>query len=530
MSVFALMLLIGSAVTVYLGDFVYSQNRRAKLNQVFAIFCVTTALGGFGEFLYLQVSSLNVAYPAIKMTGFIWIISAALALHVSLIFTEKTAVLKYRGFVGAFYTLIMTFFLAAVLSPLIIDTQPSGYSYVAESIVEQGLIVVWAAIFAVLPFALVINYALKAHGRKRAEALFVSAGFAVHAVTGVLAAVLSQVRLSIPEGPSFGLMTMALIVGYTLWKYELFVVSAVTTADSIIATMTDLLTVFDEKGKIVQVNKMTLDCLGYKEDELIGQSADKLWVDLSTGTSLMTKLMGGRTVQNRDIEYQTKSGKVVPVLFSASLVFDKRGDIAAIVGVANDITEWQQAEKAIKHMAYHDLLTGLPNRRLMEERAVQAFAYAERNHNMLAFFFIDLDKMKFVNDGLGHHVGDHLLKAVTVRLRSCLRSSDIVARVGGDEFNIVLSDFSDERQVDVVAKKICDELAHPFVLNGHELSTGASLGISVYPRDGADLKTLSAKADIAMYSVKDDGGNGFLFWSEKLGESYAKSTNFRLTS
>ncbi|KKK84926.1 hypothetical protein LCGC14_2778430, partial [marine sediment metagenome] len=415
----------------------------------------------------------------------------------------------------------------AVLSPLVIDSQPWGYSYLAKSIMERGLLIIWAVLFAVLPFVLVIHYAFKARGRKRAPAFFISIGFAVHAVTGVMAAILSQIKLSIPAGPSFGLMVLAVIVGYTIWKYELFVVSAVTTADSIIATMTDLLTVFDEKGKIVQVNKMTLDCLGYKETELIGQSAAKLWKDSATGASLMTKLMGGRTVQNRDIEYRTKSGEVVPVLFSASIVLDKRGDIAAIVGIAKDITEWQQAEKAIKHMAYHDLLTGLPNRRLMEERVVQAFAYAERNQNMLAFFFIDLDKMKFVNDGLGHHIGDHLLKAVTVRLRSCLRNTDIVARVGGDEFNIVLSDFSDQRHVDLVAKKICEELAYPFVLDGHELSTGASIGISLYPRDGASFKTLSAKADIAMYSVKNDGGNGFLFWSDRLAESYAKSTNFR---
>ena len=123
MSVFALILLLGSAITAYLGDFVYSQNRRARLNQVFAIFCVTTSLGGFGQFLYVQASGLNIAYPAIRITGFIWIISAALAFHFSLIFTEKTAILKYRGFVGAYYTLVMTFFLAAVLNPLFIDNR-----------------------------------------------------------------------------------------------------------------------------------------------------------------------------------------------------------------------------------------------------------------------------------------------------------------------------------------------------------------------------------------------------------------------
>jgi diguanylate cyclase (GGDEF)-like protein len=170
----------------------------------------------------------------------------------------------------------------------------------------------------------------------------------------------------------------------------------------------------------------------------------------------------------------------------------------------------------VEYLAYHDGLTTLPNRSLFNKLLSQAISQAQRYNKQLAVAFIDLDRFKQINDTLGHEAGDQLLQEVAVRLKNCLRGSDIVARMGGDEFVVLLTEVAEEKYAATVAQKIIQAIAKPFYLLGQEFRVTASIGISIYPQDGGDEQTLTKNADIAMYQAKEDGKNNFQFYSDKL--------------
>ncbi|MDP2239401.1 MAG: PAS domain S-box protein [Burkholderiales bacterium] len=176
----------------------------------------------------------------------------------------------------------------------------------------------------------------------------------------------------------------------------------------------------------------------------------------------------------------------------------------------------RQAEERIRHLANYDELTGLPNRTLFNERLAHALAQARRNDRQLAVLFIDLDRFKNINDTLGHDAGDLVLKEVADRLRGCLRDSDSVGRLGGDEFVVLIEEPPQISGVSMVAQKILEAVARPFILAAQEYHIGATIGISAYPEDGMDMQTLLKHADAAMYHAKEQGGNNYHFHSAQI--------------
>jgi diguanylate cyclase (GGDEF)-like protein len=174
------------------------------------------------------------------------------------------------------------------------------------------------------------------------------------------------------------------------------------------------------------------------------------------------------------------------------------------------------ANEQLRNLALYDNLTGLPNRMLLDDRMAQAASQADRAGKSFALMFLDLDRFKPVNDSLGHRIGDELLKGVAKRLTSCIRNADTVARTGGDEFVVVLSDLVAPPDAALVGKKILDELSRPFFIERHELSISCSIGISIYPRDGKDVATLQVNADMAMYQAKRAGRNSYRFFMPEM--------------
>ncbi|MBT8441382.1 MAG: EAL domain-containing protein [Gammaproteobacteria bacterium] len=200
-----------------------------------------------------------------------------------------------------------------------------------------------------------------------------------------------------------------------------------------------------------------------------------------------------------------------------------------VLAIVRDITDRKEAEEKVHHLAYHDNLTGLPNRQHFSNRLRRAIRDARKNGQMLATLYIDLDRFKRINDTLGHRVGDALLKAVAKRLDHCVRTDDAVARVehpdeyeprlarlGGDEFVVVIEEIDDEAQVDVVANRIRDSLLAPFKYEGHQFVVTPSIGIALYPRDGKKIDDLLMHADMAMYEAKASGRNNYRFYSEAM--------------
>ncbi|MEH6625393.1 MAG: EAL domain-containing protein [Motiliproteus sp.] len=192
------------------------------------------------------------------------------------------------------------------------------------------------------------------------------------------------------------------------------------------------------------------------------------------------------------------------------------GGEAAIIGTLVDVTDRTKAEAKVQHQAYHDPLTGLPNRLLCNDRLEHALNNAQRLNLQLAVLFLDLDRFKHVNDSLGHSVGDALLVSIAGRLNNTIRQADTVARQGGDEFIVILEAIGDSSVASAIAKKIQDAFAQPIILSGHELYVTASIGISLYPEDGTSADTLIKNADAAMYQAKHKGRSTFAFYTSDL--------------
>ena len=193
-----------------------------------------------------------------------------------------------------------------------------------------------------------------------------------------------------------------------------------------------------------------------------------------------------------------------------------------ITTVAHDLSRWfehTEAEKRIIEMATHDALTGLPNRYLLQDRIEQALVHDARSQRQMAVLFIDLDHFKTINDSLGHDIGDLLLKAVAERLVICVRNEDTVARQGGDEFIVVLNSITESLDAAKVAQKILDSLLRPYYIHKNELHIGGSIGISVFPNDGANAETLLKNSDVAMYHAKENGRNNYQFFTDELNKS-----------
>ena len=201
---------------------------------------------------------------------------------------------------------------------------------------------------------------------------------------------------------------------------------------------------------------------------------------------------------------------------------DSRGAVVSFNGIVHDITERKQAEQHIHYLATHDALTGLPNRLLLLDRISQALAHDRRSHTPAAVLFIDLDHFKVINDSLGHDVGDLLLKEVAVRLQSCIREEDTVARQGGDEFIVLLPNIAGAQDAGIIAEKILGNLAMPCQINDKELYIGASIGIASFPDDGKDMAALLRNSDIAMYHAKGAGRNNYQFFAPEMNQLMAE--------
>lgn len=268
----------------------------------------------------------------------------------------------------------------------------------------------------------------------------------------------------------------------------------------------------DLKGVLTFFNESLCKISGYSREELKGTKTSR-YLDKNTlnKISRVSKKIyeTGQPRKHTDFQITCKDGFKKHIEISSSLIRDLSGNPIGFRGIARDIDERKKAESTIFHMAYHDTLTGLPNRMLFNDRLNMAISIAKRNNKKFAVMMLDLDGFKLVNDMLGHDIGDLLLQNAGYRLRSQLRRSDTVARMGGDEFMLLLPGINKREDAEAIAKKIIDSFHHGFFLESHELNITASIGIAIYPDSGTDFDTLKKNADIAMYKVKEKGRDNF---------------------
>lgn len=214
-----------------------------------------------------------------------------------------------------------------------------------------------------------------------------------------------------------------------------------------------------------------------------------------------------------------KDKKIIWVQLLAGAVHDFQGSLLGFLGTLSDITELKDAQIKMENLAFYDPLTGLANRRLFRNRLEKTIATIQRNHSSMALLFLDMDQFKRINDTLGHDAGDELLKIIAKRLCACVRESDTVSRIGGDEFTILLTDIHYTTDVVMIANKILHTLAEPIHIYDHEVLTSVSIGITLTPEDSSDANTLMKNADMAMYKAKEMGRNTYQFFSEEMNRS-----------
>ena len=269
----------------------------------------------------------------------------------------------------------------------------------------------------------------------------------------------------------------------------------------------------DAHGLYTYASPVVGEILGYKPEEVVGR---KHFYDLfhpedqgelkKAAFEVFGKKQPFREFINRNVH---KNGAAVWLSTSGVPMLGEAGSLIGYRGADTDITERRQAQEVIRRIAYHDDLTGLPNRRLFRDRVALALARSHRNRQSVAVMMLDLDHFKDVNDTLGHSVGDRLLRAVGDRLAGLLRQSDTVARMGGDEFLLLLPEISGREDAARVARKALEAFRKPFVFDDHKLNITTSIGIALYPGDGEDGDTLIKNADIAMYRAKDQGRDNY---------------------
>lgn len=271
-------------------------------------------------------------------------------------------------------------------------------------------------------------------------------------------------------------------------------------------------------GKILDCNESFARMLGYGRQELMEQSSWSLYAAPRDREAYVYRLKQQFALSNVELRLRRKDGSLLWVLENVSLLADQYEGSLVMEGTAVDITDRKKAEDQIAFQAYHDALTGLPNRNLFSDRLSQALAHAARNNEGLAVLFLDLDHFKLINDTLGHTLGDWLLVRVAERLRRITREVDTVARLGGDEFIMLLPGVHASEDAARVAQKILATIDDPFQHENHELFVTTSVGISFFPADGEDPETLIRSADNAMYRAKELGRNNYHLFSPALNQ------------
>lgn len=282
------------------------------------------------------------------------------------------------------------------------------------------------------------------------------------------------------------------------------------------------------QGKFIHVNRALVEFFGYTDDELHEKTFQQLTYheDLDTDVALVNSLLEGKNDHYyREKRYVRKDGEVVWASLGVSLLRDESAQPMHFVSQIQDITdrkrheaEMHEKDEYIRHLAFHDSLTDLPNRFLLNDRLQQEVVHAQSNGTRIAVLYLDLDRFKNVNDILGHKIGDDLLRDVGGRLRTCVRDIDTVARLGGDEFVVVLSQVRHLDEVTLAAERIVSTLITSFHHADQELNLTTSIGISVFPDDADSAESLVKNADTAMYRAKKQGRNNFQYFTTEMNE------------
>jgi diguanylate cyclase (GGDEF)-like protein/PAS domain S-box-containing protein len=343
--------------------------------------------------------------------------------------------------------------------------------------------------------------------------------------------VLQKILLGVPLGKPYGYIIPFIFGGTTgvllgMWSIRLKEANRCLRAKeqryrTLYRKTPCMLHSIDTQGRLIEVSDTWLETMNYQREAVIGRQLTDFMTPASRRYAqkvILPDFFSRGSV--RDIAYQMvrRNGETLDVLLSAVIEKDDGGQFQRSLAIMINVTERKKAEQQIEKLAYFDTLTGLPNRKLFQDRLDQTLAQARRRQSIVAVIFLDLDNFKSINDSHGHTQGDILLQRVAEQLQRCVRAGDTVARLGGDEFVLVLTSEPGEDKILAFVQRLCNTLHQPISLEGQSVHITASIGVAVFPKNGQDSATLIKAADIAMYAAKDQGRNNFQFFSAEMSE------------
>ena len=303
----------------------------------------------------------------------------------------------------------------------------------------------------------------------------------------------------------------------------------------IVSYSPDIIYMIDHRGFFTFINSRVTDLLGYEPEDLVGEHFSALVHedDLLLAENIFNeRRTGDRSSQNIEFRLKSNDPEIESKPFESSSIvielcsmgiYESRSDgtpYLGTYGVARDISDRKKDQEMIHFQAYHDLLTSLPNRELFLDRMNLSISQADRKNYKSAVLFLDMDGFKFINDSLGHVIGDSLLQQVAHRLQETLRDTDTISRIGGDEFNILIPELKNREEAGVVANKILSAFSQPIILDNREITVTFSIGISIFPDDANSTEELIKNSDMAMYHIKGRGKNGYEYFSDNMQSIY----------
>lgn len=516
-------------VYLYMGIYAFRQNMKSSLHRAFFALCVLLAFWAFTYTFVYSASNEATAWYWFRLSSWGWCMYAGVILHFFLILTNQNWILKqkwvYLFLYGPGLILVYQVFTGHVTAvEFLFDPRWGWYEIISLENPWFWVHLMNYTLAVTLGFTLVWIWGrkTKAINEKMQARIIVLSGVAT-LVLGSINVILLSSDLGLPSIPhAFGLI-WAVGTWFAISKYEFMTLTEEIAAKEILKRVKDLLVLIDPQGKIIKVNKRTEDLLYFSEKELLGKPLGEIIAD--EGSVLqMLEILKNRSksdaLQDFEIKYRSKEGDVIPVNVSGSLIKNNWGRPLGVVLVAQDIrqtiqlqeeiVERKKAEDSIRHMAYHDPLTNLPNRKLFQERLIQEISRAQRKKEIIAVMFLDLDKFKIINDTYGHEIGDKVLCEIASRLSESVRISDTVCRMGGDEFLVLCTGIKHEDDVPIIADKIFAEFDKAVIIDNIKYEIKCSLGISISPWDGLTPDEIIKKADDAMYLAKKSGRDQYI--------------------
>ena len=530
---------------LFIGIYSYKRDKKSKVNVIFVVLCISTSLWAIGYAFMLISPNIEIAniWRIVAALGWFFFIGIWISFVLSLRDTnQKNISSKIQSLL---YIASIIFFISNLIYEPSKVVGSEGYGFV-DNLYSDTTIGTVCSIYIAVSFiaGLVMIYfqlrnSKKNRVRKQMKIILITSliSFCLMAISDLILP-----AMGIMVFPS-GVIAISIGMGgmwYAINKYKFMSISYELVSEYLFEAVNEPIFILGEDFLVKNCNKASLNITGYNCKDLKGNLLGTI-IDFRNFN--FNTIMQVGTVSNIEVDLHRENKEALACELAATVIYDEYKDILGIIALLHDVSERKNiaeiqkiytlkveesnlklekeiaekllAEEQIQHFVYYDALTDLPNRKKMLEHID---ILVDNKNEKFAILFIDLDKFKSVNDNYGHQAGDNVLKTAAERLNSIIRSTDIVSRIGGDEFIMILRNLRDYANAEKIAAAVGERLSTAFTYKGTQLFLGGSIGISIFPEHGIDADTLIRKADLAMYEVKHEGGNGYKIYSSEMKE------------